>query len=252
MRFLYFPLLYLIHTRIKSTSEKLSWFIIYLLPVLILNFNIDDKKTIITTMMSVFFVYLFYEIGYIFNDAFLIKKEKKPTLRLSINEIEYINNSISIILLYRTIIAVLLLAIFYFFQLHIISAILCSVSILATYYFYNNTRNDFSFFLYYLLISLRFFTPFIIIGTEIPLWMFFMQPLLASLEYAGKKSLFQSIFNCFISKKDICRTIWYSFILTLYLIYCFYIGSINIPLLFVMLLYFFFRLTIFLFLLKNK
>lgn len=89
MRFLYFPLLYLIHTRIKSTSEKLSWFIIYLLPVLILNFNIDDKKTIITTMMSVFFVYLFYEIGYIFNDAFLIKKEKNlhyafPSMRLNI------------------------------------------------------------------------------------------------------------------------------------------------------------------------
>lgn len=251
MIFLYFPLLYLVHTRIKHTSEKLSWFIIYLLPILILNFNINDKSTVIFTILTVLFVYLFYEIGYIFNDAFLIKNEEKPTLRLSIDEINYINTHILKILFIRFTLGILLLVAFYYYQLNIIPAILSSIAILTIYYFYNKTRSNISFPLYYLLISLRFFTPFLIIGTEIPFWMFFMQPLLATLEYAGKKSLFRSAFTNFISKKDLYRAIWYFSILMLYIFYCFYRNDISISLALVIGMYFFFRASIYIHLSKN-
>ncbi|AXC85536.1 hypothetical protein DOE57_09520 [Salmonella enterica subsp. salamae serovar 56:b:[1,5]] len=209
MIFYYIPLLYLLHTRLKSIPEMLSWGGLYLFSIIYLCSPQFDVNNILYTFLVIVFIYAFYEIGYIFNDAVLIKKEKTPTLRLSHLEIEYLILNLKTVLFVRLFIASVLLLIFYYVGMNYFKAIACGTIILLIYYFYNRTRSNLSAILYYLLISTRFFTPFLILNIDIPFWLFVMQPMLATLEYAGKKQLFNDCFKCFIKHKIYTRFFWY-------------------------------------------
>ena len=245
MIFYYVPILYLFHTRLKSLPEIISWTIFYLLPIFVIGCNIVTISNVIYIILAILFVYTFYEVGYIFNDAILIKKEKNPTLRLTDIELEYVYHNFSKIMIVRTVWAILILSLFYFSGFHYISASLGGIGILLIYYFYNTTRSNFSAILYYLLISFSFCVLFMILYQHIPLLLLVMQPLLATLEYTGKKKLFNGMFTWFIAYKEYTRFIWYLVISSLIYVLPFPLGEdIRSSLLFVALMGLMFRSVI--------
>ncbi|EIX7372139.1 hypothetical protein MOW87_001488 [Citrobacter freundii] len=191
----------------------ISWAIFYFIPVILLGCNVIGEGNIIYVALTVLFVYTFYEVGYIFNDAILIKKEINPTLRLTNAELKYAYNNFPMIMLVRAVWAISILLVFYFSGFHYVLAAAGGIGILLIYYIYNKTRSNLSAVLYYSLIIFRFCVPFIILYQGFPVWILVMQPLLATLEYTGKKKLFNGMFEWFITYKEYTRFIWY-FVMT--------------------------------------
>lgn len=222
MIFYYIPMLYLLHTRLKSIPEVISWSILYLFPIVYIGGVGVGFENILYVIFSVIFTYAFYEVGYIFNDVFLIKNESNPTMRLSADELTYAEIKIKSILLFRLLFAFAILVIFYFSNYRISYALLCGGGILLIYYFYNKTRSNASVLLYYLLIISRYCTPFVLFNHDVPLLILVMQPLLATFEYASKKKLFNDVFRPFIVLKIYTRAAWYFSLLSIIMLFYFF------------------------------
>ena len=111
MRFV-IPFYYLFKSRLPRRSEKISWFLINLLPLFFLTYavsNIIFQQNIVLFVLSIVVWQAIYEIGYIENDVFTIKREANPTIRLRGKEAICVERYFRSILLFRLIIAIVAL-----------------------------------------------------------------------------------------------------------------------------------------------
>lgn len=161
------PMYYTFYSRFKTTFDKISWMIIYFIPVLVLiftNYTLQFYWLISTFLIAVMSVYSVYEIGYIENDVITIKKEKNPTIRIRETEIRYIDNNYKKIISLKLLIIIALLSCLMILNTHfglnlnIYPFILSLVLMRVLFYLHNFIRNNFNILTFFLLSVLKYFT----------------------------------------------------------------------------------------------
>lgn len=155
--YFYIPLFYLFKTRLKAKFEKIAWFFTYLIPVFISFYAIGETSVglIILFILTTFSV---YEVGYIYNDLELTKREVNPTIRLTSSEMSvYEKQKIMIYSLRGVTILMLLGFSFLWYPKDVLFIFLNMLLIGLIYIVYNSIRNNWNIVLYMLLLLLKYF-----------------------------------------------------------------------------------------------
>ena len=85
------PSYYMFYSRLKSKLERISWFIIYVLPIYILGLFYTSTDYLLYSLFFILGLFIFnsiYETGHMENDIKTILNEKNPTLRLETKDYE--------------------------------------------------------------------------------------------------------------------------------------------------------------------
>lgn len=218
MIFFLFPTLYTFKTRLNSKNKILAWFLSFLFPCLFTACYFSDVLNYVELLLAggvaVIAIYNTYEVGYIYNDAELTKKETSPTIRLNNEETEYYERNKLKIYLVRGIQLILILIILSFFSkaLSISVAVSCAI-ILLVYLFYNSIRSVINIPLYSLLVWLRYFgisLAFYNLTDVVLLWLVY--PLCVTVEFSSKPRFSQSL-RWIYNHIDLFRVVYYSLLL---------------------------------------
>ena len=160
--FFFVPLLYTFKTRLKTKNKILSWIVIYLIPVscsFLFTYQHDSLANLTyllcKSLISILLIYTLYEVGYIYNDAETIKREKKPTIRLSVEELFFYSDNLKIIYLCRLIIAFLLTGLLCGIGINILFLYVVW-SLIPIYAIYNSIRNIWNLPLHFALVYIRY------------------------------------------------------------------------------------------------
>lgn len=111
MRFV-IPFYYLFKSRLPKRSEKISWFFVNPIPLFIVAYMVGNMPV---WNHAVFFALGFlawqciYEIGYIENDVFTIRREAEPNIRLSDADTRIAERGFRKIVLFRLLVAAIAL-----------------------------------------------------------------------------------------------------------------------------------------------
>lgn len=249
MIFFYIPFFYTFKTRLISIDKIISWGMIYIIPISIANFILNVEHNGFIDFLNLFFsfslVYSLYELGYIYNDAVTIKNEVKPTLRLSIAELQFFyRHKISIVFV-RVFIALLLSILIsneYGFGVYL------TWLIIPLYAGYNKIRSRWNLPLHFLLVTLRYSCPALAVSGDVTVFfiMFLVFSLINLIERGGEKRfnfsfLQKSIFN----NHDRFRCIYYGLMLIMaWIIFMWDQDSIAFYTLWVLTIYFFIYRTL--------
>lgn len=239
----YIPFLYFIKTRAKQKKQIISWLLIYILPLTLIAIFYNHTYNLFIYLPAAFIlVYSLYELGYIYNDVFTIKREKKPTLRLLPVQIHYIENNLSKIVTARLLISAIMISLLIYSGANYLYITCLSFSILLTYTIYNSIRNRFNLLLHFILVNLRYtaiVAPFLTIYECIIVILLF--PFLNLLERSSEDRFnFTLMKKFFISNKKEGRYIYY--LITTAIIFITYGNSY---LLYISIYYFMYRLCSF-------
>lgn len=161
--FFYFPLWYLIKSRLYTFYKFFSWLVVYLIPVsLLFIWNAGSSlSNICVFILTILLIYNYYEMGYIQNDTETIKKEKNPTLRLKDDEYDYYERHKKSIYVTRFFLGVL--SMFIFKEYITVSFISSLFLILILYLIYNSIRNRWNLLINSCLVLIRYLSPLIIV-----------------------------------------------------------------------------------------
>lgn len=217
------PMYYTFHSRFKTINDKISWMIIYFIPVLLLtviNFDLTSYSSKSFFFIVIMTVYSVYELGYIENDVVTIKKEKKPTIRIKFSEIEFIEkNYRKIICLKLVVIKLLLISLALVnwcldLNLNIYSFVLLLVLMKTAFYFHNSIRNNFNILTFFLLSVLKYITPVILfVGIQKNIYLFafilFMFNIPRTLEHSTKIKYNYVLLQKIIGNHDTFRVKYY-------------------------------------------
>jgi hypothetical protein len=235
----YIPFLYSFRTRFKTWNKLISWGFIYVTPLLMLSWFYSGYYGICISLLNIVLVYAAYELGYIFNDVYTIRNEKKPTLRLAGFELKYCEDKIFYIVFARVAWVFALLFLMAFFNFSYLYGLLVVVLIGIVYVLYNSIRNRFNLALHFILVNLRYTSivfPFLMMNDIGAVMLLF--PVINLLERCSEPR-FELVFfqKLVFSNKKSGRYLYY-FILTLCLVILF---GLNSPLSFVSMYYFLYR-----------
>ena len=167
------PFFYTFHTRIKKNVKKIAYLFTFIIPVFLYGISVTDIKyesilwAIVAITVSLIGTMSIYELGYIRNDMFAIKKEKKPTLRLTEKEILYIEENFREIIAIKYLIAIISLGIIYLMGYGWIKYLIGLILIEVFYYSYNNFRYKISILNFFVLSTLRYIVPLLILSIHL-------------------------------------------------------------------------------------
>lgn len=192
--FFYIPFYYLFNTRLLSNSARFAWMFTYIVPTYVVYFYMMNAGVVLYFLILLA-TFSAYELGYIYNDAELVKKENNPTLRLSKQEHVFYEKKKKFIYSIRLLWVVISnLMVFWLYKEYFVFVLLSSLSILLAYAFYNSIRNEFNIILYSLLLMLKYFGVYIfMIGNlEFLFVSWILYPLCNTLDFATKARFFTS------------------------------------------------------------
>lgn len=129
-------------TRAKTTLDRLSFFIIWIIPV----WFVCGAPFSLRFVVGVIAEYSLYEIGYLFNDYFTVKKEPDPNLRLPWEKREKIGKHLIPIIAAR--IAVVILSLIYL-KAQFFTAALAFIGV--AFALHNSIRSNWNILTYFLL-----------------------------------------------------------------------------------------------------
>ena len=163
----FIPVLYTIETRYASNFCKgvALFSLIYLIPQYILKICFASQCSILIWAISIILVLDLYEIGYIENDAETIKREIKPTKRLSDEELNFYERHKIVIYILRIFLALILsIIVFLYYDISIYSILIVAVlwMLLPLYIIYNSIRNIWNIPLLTILTSYRCIMPLLL------------------------------------------------------------------------------------------
>lgn len=167
------PFFYTFYTRIKGNGKRIAYLFTFIIPVFLYAFvTINNSKESITSIAIAIVVSLIgtmsiYEIGYIRNDVFTIKKEKNPTLRLKKEELTYVEMNIKVILLIKYIITLISLVIIFFMGYNALQYLVGLILIEVVYFIHNTIRGKLSIVSFFILSTLRYIVPLVILNTKL-------------------------------------------------------------------------------------
>ncbi|WP_297438894.1 hypothetical protein [uncultured Clostridium sp.] len=167
------PFFYTFYTRTKGLGKKVAYLFTFIIPVLLYGLTSAYEnefsfiKVGIAIIIGLIGTMSIYEIGYIRNDVFTIKKEKKPTLRLERKELDYVEKNVRIILGAKYLISLISIGIIFLLGFDYIQYIIALILIEIFYYIHNNIRGKKSILSFFVLSTLRYITPLTVIHTNI-------------------------------------------------------------------------------------
>ena len=197
----YFPFYYLIHTRLKTNIDLLSWQIIFIIPQFTITYfylNIRSDIFILIFFITQLAFHSVYEIGYIENDNLTTKNEKKPTLRLNREGSGFIKKNYSKVIYVKYLTVLLLVGLLYWintfaaYRLNIFSFISLLVLNRIFFFLHNNIRSRLNILTFFVLSITKFIFPLVLfIEFEILLYPMLLSviifPLLRSIEISTLK-----------------------------------------------------------------
>src|SRR5690606_31344654 len=226
------PGFYLFHSRLKRKTEIISLVYVYPLFLFLLIYfwgNFDLVKFSLVFIIYFLIWLSFYEIGYLENDVFTIKKEKKPTLRISQDEISTVEKNYKKILLFRILIGFSLAVTLYIFKyfdwinLNLLGLFSCILITRIAFWTHNKLRNRWNILTYFSLSCGKYLSAPILfyyhLDNFIPLIMtvLFLFPIPRTLEHAAKIKYNLKILPKIVGNLDRFR-IFYYFIISLSMI----------------------------------
>jgi len=260
------PGYYLFHSRLKSKLEKISWFIIYVVPIYVLGFFYTPDNYIAYTLIFILATLIFnsiYETGYMENDTKTILNEKNPTLRLEKKDYEVFKDKYYFIVFSKILVAIGLLFLVYIlskvfsFDVYIVRFIMILMIIRGLFYLHNKIRNRANIFTFFSLSITKYSaTLFLILPLDSLLYSwtisFFLFPLLRTMEHATKEKYGLKRWIEFMGNHDRFRVKYYGFMLMfIFIIYYLYPNS-SVLMTFMLFVYFFiYRISSY-FLVQNK
>lgn len=167
------PFYYTFYSRIKGKSKRIAYLFTFIIPIMLFAFTTLNSiggtfyNGFIGTIIALLGTMSVYEIGYIRNDVFTIKKEINPTLRLTKDECEFVEKNIKNILIFKYSIAVISVIIIFLLGLQGIEYFLGLVLIEVFYYAHNNIRNRWSILSFFILSTLRYCVPLVIFNQNV-------------------------------------------------------------------------------------
>jgi len=260
------PCYYLFYSRLKSKIEKISWFIIYVIPIYILGlFYISSDYFIFTTIfiLSILIFNSIYEIGYIENDTKTILNEENPTLRLKVKDYDIFKEKYFIIIFLKIFISSSLLFLAYIlsdiflFKIYITQFLIILFLIRILFYMHNKIRNRANIITFFTLSTTKYSAPLFLIlplNNLLSVWIisFFLFPLLRTIEHSTKKKYAFIEWIGFVGNHDIFRVKYYSIMLiTVCIINYLYTDTTLLVVLLLFIYFFIFRVSSY-FLVKNK
>tara|TARA_A100001015_G_C15028382_1_gene731789 strand:+ start:2359 stop:3192 length:834 start_codon:yes stop_codon:yes gene_type:complete len=171
MIWFFLPFVYLLHTRLKTKFELISWQIIFFVPQLIITYYYLDIRSNIFIhlfLISQLIFYSIYETGYIQNDIVTTKKEKKPTIRLNKKNFIFVAKNYFKLIYFRYFIALFFLSVMYWldtftsYNLKLLNFVLVLTLTKIIFYIHNSIRNRFTIITYFLLSILKYSFPIIL------------------------------------------------------------------------------------------
>lgn len=160
-----FPFYYT-HKYNRKGLESVAYFLEYYISLLIFVFlyfgNIGGGFIYILSL-TIFMIV--YEMGYIENNVFSIEKDKKPTIRHTIEEIEFLKNSYGTVFLFRYVMVAILVFVLSFY-INVFYFIVLLILTRVIFYLYNFKFRDgiINRILFFTLRFLRFFSPIYFLG----------------------------------------------------------------------------------------
>ena len=167
----YIPFYYLIHSRLKTTFDLLSWQIIFIIPQFAITYFYLHTRSDIFILL--FFVtqiifHTLYEVGYIENDILTTKKEKKPTLRLDRKRGVYLKKKYINIIYVRYAVILLFIAFLFWlnsftaYRLNILSFVVVLILNRIFFFIHNNIRNRLNILTFFILSVTKFIFPLVL------------------------------------------------------------------------------------------
>lgn len=249
----FLPGLYFVETRLKGLTQKISWVIIYLIPIFmfyIWNIARVSASSFIALVLAIILVNLIYENGYIQNDVWTTRRESKPTSRLSEVDSDFIYKHSFLIFSIRLLLFVALAtALFMSVEFEYFIQFVFGITLLqGIFYTYNLFRSRVNLYLILPLSYLRFYLPlFIIVSLNenfyFLLSLFLLYPVPKFLEFCKQPRYGMHLISKIVGNIDRFRVFYY-LLLTVVSAVLFYFS--NVPhfdfLLFISIFYFLYRL----------
>ena len=171
MIWFYVPFFYLIHSRLKTKFELISWQIIFFIPQLLITYYFLDIRSNIFLhlfLISQLIFFSMYETGYIENDIKTTQRETNPTIRLNKKNATFITKNYSKLTNLRYFIVVsfilklLWLDTFTSYNLNLLSFGTILLFTKLIFNIHNKIRNRFNIITFFLLSILKFSFPLVL------------------------------------------------------------------------------------------
>ena len=219
----YISFYYLIHTRLRTNIDLLSWQIIFIIPQFTITYfylNIRSDIFVLIFFITQLAFHTLYEIGYIENDNLTTKNEKKPTLRLNRKGSAFIKKNYSKVIYVKYLIVLLLVGLLYWintfaaYRLNIFSFISLLVLNRIFFFLHNNIRSRLNILTFFVLSITKFIFPLVLfIDFETLLYPILLSviifPLLRSIEISTLKRHDFKFFSKIIGDIDRFRILFY-------------------------------------------
>jgi len=229
----YIPYLYLFKSRLKSTPEKISWYLVYPLPLMFISYYsqvvLTFQQFAMIFMLSFTAFINVYEIGYIVNDTITIYKESNPTIRISEKEGALLSLNWHRIALLRAMVSFILLIIAYliniqyYFKLNFLAYTCLIIVELFVFYLHNIIRSRWNVLTYFILSVGKYFMFVFLFANGDSIYaylliVFFMFPLVRTAEHASKPRYDLQRIIRLVGDYDIFRIKYYGSILTIVIV----------------------------------
>lgn len=151
------PMLYSFKTRYKGNVGISAWGVKYFLPVFFISYGLQGFS-FVRFALGLLFLYSLYEIGYIQNDCETIKREDKPTMRISSYELSFYEKNKVLIYMIRSFEFIVWLSLLYVSGTPIFM-LLYGLMTLPFFFLYNWIRNGFCLVVHLMLMLFRYSVP---------------------------------------------------------------------------------------------
>lgn len=236
------PFLYAFHTRMgKGIKALLKWLFEYVIPTFLLALVASkwDFNGWYVYLIMLVLTYSLYEIGYLYNDAYTIKREDHPTRRLNEQELAFFYKHEWLIMAFRLLLSSFLsvyLLMMYDYSSSAWLSIGAAWSILFVYGFFNRIRSHVSFLLHALLLLLRYSVPWMLFALDampiLLVFVFFLYPLPNMMENLARNKYgityaFTKLYMPHYERRYQFR-VWYYLVLITAMLLLQFIGLISI------------------------
>ena len=219
----YIPFYYLIHSRLKTNFDLLSWQIIFIVPQFSITYfylYIRSDIFVLLFFISQLIFHTLYEVGYIENDILTTKNEKKPTLRLNKKKFSQVKKNYFNITYFRYFIVILFIGLLYWldsfiaYRLNILSFIILLILTRIIFFIHNSVRGRLNILTFFILSVAKFTFPVVLfIRFETLLYPILLSvlifPFLRTIEISTLKRYNFKKFSMIISNIDRFRISYY-------------------------------------------
>jgi len=211
----FIPFSYWFATRFKRISGKLSFLIIFVLPVAAVCYD-GDISYIAPFIIGLIALCCVYEIGYIQNDVYTARREKSPTIRLDEQTHESICKAAPALIAVRAAYLALSLFALSLFHFHTLRFMIALGGLAAAFFMHNIIRSRFNILTYALLCTLKYAAlPLLFLGDALLsrlIMLFLIFPVCRTLEHASKPKYNLKRIMDLMPNHDAFRMRYYSFL----------------------------------------